>query len=97
MRRLATVFGALATAGVMALTLPNTAFAARGELVFAPGEVIKNPSGCYNAPIVPLILENRTDGPARVYDGANCTGRVIAVVPPGGHTTQEFGASVRID
>ncbi|MFF2076971.1 hypothetical protein ACFVXG_19680 [Kitasatospora sp. NPDC058162] len=96
MRRLATVLGTLATAGVMALALPNTAFAARGELIFAPGKVITNPSGCYNAPIFPLILENRTNEYALVYSGPNCSGDVIATVPPGGRTTQEFGSSVFI-
>ncbi|MET8542100.1 hypothetical protein ABZW03_15790 [Kitasatospora sp. NPDC004799] len=96
MRRLATVLGALAAAGTMALALPHAAFAAHGQLVIAPATIVKDPSGCYNAQVVPLILRNETDESATVYDGANCTGQVIAVVPPGGHTTQEFGSSVYV-
>ncbi|MFE6867878.1 hypothetical protein ACFVFS_15080 [Kitasatospora sp. NPDC057692] len=94
MRRLTTVLGALAAAGAMALTLPGTALAATGKLVIAPSTVITDPSGCYNSSIVPLIVFNETDGTALVYSGPNCTGSVIAVVPPGGGTTQEFGSSV---
>ncbi|MFF0390071.1 hypothetical protein ACFYS8_15510 [Kitasatospora sp. NPDC004615] len=96
MRRLATVLGTLATAGTIALTLPGAALAANGTLIIAPNQTINNPSGCYNAQIFPLILRNDTDEYALVYDGPNCTGQVIAVVPPGGSTTQEFGASVFI-
>ncbi|MFE7592224.1 hypothetical protein ACFU6K_22735 [Kitasatospora sp. NPDC057512] len=95
MRRLTTVLGTLAAAGTMALALPNTAFAAHGELIFNPGQtVIENPSGCNNATYRPLIVQNDTNEYALVYDGPDCTGNVIAVVPPGGHTTQEFGSSV---
>ncbi|MEU7024018.1 hypothetical protein ABZ990_25635 [Streptomyces sp. NPDC046203] len=96
MRRLATALGALATAGIMTLTLPGTASAAHGRLVIAPNKVIQNPSGCYAAPVFPLTVQNETDEYALVYDGANCTGNAIAIVPPGGRTTQEFGRSVYI-
>ncbi|MFE7532572.1 hypothetical protein ACFU7Y_43820 [Kitasatospora sp. NPDC057542] len=96
MRRLATALGTLAAAGAMAIALPNAAFAARGQLILAPGQFIQNPSGCYNAPIFPLIVQNETNESVRVYDGPNCTGNVIAVVPPGGGTTQEFGSSVYV-
>ncbi|MET8701529.1 hypothetical protein ACFVUH_20015 [Kitasatospora sp. NPDC058032] len=96
MRRLTAVLGTLAAAGTMALAMPTTALAATGKLVIAPDTVITNPSGCYNSTIVPLIVFNETDGFALVYSGPNCTGNVIAVVPPGGGTTQEFGSSVYI-
>ncbi|MFJ6618588.1 hypothetical protein ACIQOW_13555 [Kitasatospora sp. NPDC091335] len=56
--------------------------------------VIEHPSGCYSAPVYPLVPRNQSDGYALVYDGRNCTGHVIAVVPPGEQTTQEFGSSV---
>ncbi|MER7706096.1 hypothetical protein ABTX81_24780 [Kitasatospora sp. NPDC097605] len=94
MRRLATVLGTLAAAGTIALALPGTALAANGQLFIAPNTFIDNPSGCYNAPVVPLVASNNTDEYALVYNGPNCTGYVIAVVPPGGQATQEFGASV---
>ncbi|MGX4734684.1 hypothetical protein [Kitasatospora griseola] len=96
MRRLATVLSTLATAATMALALPDAASAATGTLFIAPNQSIENPSGCYNAQIFPLILRNETNEYALVYDGSNCTGQVIAVVPPGGSTTQEFGQSVYI-
>ncbi|MBO1417867.1 hypothetical protein [Streptomyces sp. FH025] len=96
MRRLATVLGTFAAAGAMAIALPNAAFAATGQLIFAPGQFIQNPSGCYNAPIFPLIVQNETNKNATVYDGPNCTGNVLATVPPGGGTTQEFGSSVYV-
>ncbi|GAA1389713.1 hypothetical protein GCM10009639_17680 [Kitasatospora putterlickiae] len=94
MRRLATVLGTLAAAGTMAIALPTTALAADGQLLISPNVVIENPSGCYDAPVFPLILRNNTDEYVLVYDGPHCTGHVLAVVPPGGHTTQEFGSSV---
>ncbi|KIQ65598.1 hypothetical protein TR51_17380 [Kitasatospora griseola] len=75
---------------------PDAASAATGTLFIAPNQTIENPSGCYNAQIFPLILRNETNEYALVYDGSNCTGQVIAVVPPGGSTTQEFGQSVYI-
>ncbi|TDC76471.1 hypothetical protein [Streptomyces hainanensis] len=94
MRRVVTALVAVATAGITALTLATPAAAAHGELVFGGGQVVENPSGCVNASISPLILFNRTNEFALVYDGANCTRNVIAVVPPGGQTTREFGVSV---
>ncbi|MFJ9441384.1 hypothetical protein ACIRRH_05865 [Kitasatospora sp. NPDC101235] len=41
-------------------------------------------------------MHNETNGFALVYDRANCTGNVIAVVAPGDNATQEFGSSVFI-
>lgn len=94
MRRIATVLGALATAGMMALALPASASAAHGTLLLGGGQVVENPSGCINADIWPLTVQNRTNEYAIVYDGPDCSGRVLAVVPPGGRATEEFGASV---
>ncbi|MFJ5924606.1 hypothetical protein ACIQF6_18605 [Kitasatospora sp. NPDC092948] len=96
MRRLATVLGTLAAASTMALALPTAALAASGTLYIAPNQAIDNPSGCYNGQIFPLVVRNETNEYALIYDGPNCTGQVIAVVPPGGSSTQEFGASVYI-
>lgn len=96
MRRVATMLGTLAAAGMMAIALPGSASAAHGELIFAGGQVVENPSGCIDAKIRPLILHNRTNEYALVHSGPNCTGDIVAVVPPGGRTTQEFGASVFI-
>ncbi|MCX4870627.1 MULTISPECIES: hypothetical protein [unclassified Streptomyces] len=96
MRRVATMLGTLAAAGMMAIALPGSASAAQGELIFGGGQVVENPSGCIDARIWPLVLHNRTNEYAMVYSGPNCTGDVLAVVPPGGRTVQEFGASVFI-
>ncbi|MFF8613807.1 hypothetical protein [Streptomyces sp. NPDC015350] len=84
MRRLATVLGTLATAGIMALTLPATAFAVEGSIVFSPDNVIQNPPGgsCYNVPITSSFLDNNTEGFVALYSGQNCTGDVIASVYP---------------
>ncbi|MFE7423941.1 hypothetical protein ACF1BP_33460 [Streptomyces sp. NPDC014735] len=94
MRRVVTLFGSLAAAGMVAIASPTSAFAAHGTLVFGGGQVVQNPSGCVNAEIRPLILSNHTNEYALVYGGPNCTGQVLAVVPPGGRTIQEFGSSV---
>ncbi|MFC4010007.1 hypothetical protein ACFOY2_22455 [Nonomuraea purpurea] len=86
---------ALATLTTAALILaPATAEAAHGEFIFAGGQVVENPSGCIEPRIRPLILHNNTNEYALVYNGHNCTGQVIAVVPPGGRTTQVLGSSV---
>ncbi|MER7212063.1 hypothetical protein [Streptosporangium sp. NPDC000239] len=85
----------LAALGAAALTLlPTTAMAAHGRLVFGGGQVVENPSGCVDARLRPLILRNETNEYALVYSGPNCTGQIVAVVQPGGRTTQEFGSSV---
>ncbi|GAA3645750.1 hypothetical protein GCM10022224_005540 [Nonomuraea antimicrobica] len=58
--------------------------------------MIENPSGCVDPRSRPLILHNQTNEYAMVYSGHRCTGRILAVVHPGGRTTQEFGSSVFI-
>ncbi|MFF8613806.1 hypothetical protein [Streptomyces sp. NPDC015350] len=94
MRRLATVLGTLATAGIMALTLPATAFADEGAIIFAPGKVIKNPNGCYNAPDKPFFLNNNTSGLVMVFSGPDCSGAEIMELPPNSTSPLVFGSSV---
>lgn len=94
MRRATTALGAVAMAAMMALALPGSASAAHGRLVFGGGQVVENPSGCVNAQVRPLTVRNKTNEYALVYSGRNCSGRVLAVVRPGGQTTREFGSSV---
>jgi len=90
------VLGTLAAAGTMAIALPTAALAAQGTLYIAPNQTINNPIGCYNRQIPPLAVRNDTNKYALIYDGPNCTGQVIAVVPPGNTSTQGLGASVYI-
>ncbi|MEV6976769.1 hypothetical protein [Kitasatospora sp. NPDC093806] len=95
MRRLATVLGALATAGALALTVPASAVAASGVLTVG-GHRYQNPSGCYNGDFFPLGVSNHTDAIVFVHTEQNCTGTVIAVLAPGSEGLYEFGASVRV-
>ncbi|MFD5438537.1 hypothetical protein ACFWJ4_41120 [Kitasatospora sp. NPDC127067] len=94
MKRLFHAAGVAVAAAALCLTTATTANAAHGDLIFSPGLVVENPSGCVEAPLLPLILQNRTNEYAIVYSGPNCTGEALTVVPPGGKTTQEFGSSV---
>ncbi|GAA2375247.1 hypothetical protein MTQ13_04555 [Streptomyces sp. XM4011] len=99
MPRIAAVLGTLVTAGALALGAANPALAAHGELR-AGGKTYTNPSGCLNGgPIRPMTVINNTNEYAIIYDGPNCTGNVLEVVPPGGTSTgfgTEFGASVYV-
>jgi hypothetical protein len=96
MRRIATVWGSLATAGALTLGLAGSAWAASGTLAIN-GQQYRDPSGCYNSDIWPLRVGNYTDTPAFVYDGPDCDGSVVAVVHPGDHQVNEQGQSVSID
>jgi hypothetical protein len=97
MRRIMTAAGTLAISGAMALGIASPAFAAHGTLV-VPGAVVENPSGCVNAVLRPLVVRNETNEYALVYEGENCAGRVLEVIPPGGKSSDryasEYGASV---
>lgn len=95
MRGLVRVLGTLGAGAVIALGMSQSAYAAQGSLTVS-GNTYQNPSGCYSGRYWPLIVQNDTDEYALIYDGQNCTGQVISVVPPGGSETQEFGSSVSI-
>ncbi|MER8104597.1 hypothetical protein [Kitasatospora sp. NPDC094016] len=96
MRRISKALGAVALAAMVAVAVPGSAQAATGQLRVG-FKSYNNPSGCYRSDIWPLVVENRTDQPAQVYDQPGCSGSVIAVVAPGETGTYEFGASVKID
>ncbi|GHG97017.1 hypothetical protein [Streptomyces rubradiris] len=78
MRRIGTTGATLAIAGLFALAAPGQALAAHGDLVLN-GVVHPDPTGCFNAQRVTDAVNN-TDTPALVYGGADCTGKVIAVI-----------------
>ncbi|MFF8956248.1 hypothetical protein [Streptomyces sp. NPDC014894] len=95
MRRIALALGALAAATTLAVTVPQTAFAANGGLL-VNGTVHQNPSGCYPSDRRPLQVNNRTDEIALVFESRDCSGRIIQVVAQGEPTVSEFGRSVYI-
>ncbi|MET2714350.1 hypothetical protein ABXV03_01240 [Streptomyces harbinensis] len=98
MARILSVLGTLAATGALALGVSTPALAAHGQLI-VPGQVFDNPSGCVAGPIWPQIVTNNTNEYAIIYDGPNCTGRVLEVVPPGGQSSglaSEFGQSIWI-
>ncbi|MFF0445124.1 hypothetical protein ACFYT4_01670 [Streptomyces sp. NPDC004609] len=95
MRRIATLLGTLAAATMLAVAVPQSALAAHGDLIIN-GKVHHDPSGCYSSDRWPLSVENHTDQPALVFDGPDCSGGIVGVVPPGGSTVSEFGGSVLI-
>jgi hypothetical protein len=96
MRRAATVLGSLAAAGVLALSLSGSAWAASGTLIIN-GRAYNNPSGCYNSDRWPLSVANHTDAPAVISEGQGCSGEQLDTVFPGDSTVSEFGGSVYID
>lgn len=93
MRHTATLLGALAAAGAIALLPSAQAFAGTGTLNLS-GQTITNPSGCYNSAQWPLTVTNNTTEPLIVFSGSNCTGPAVGMVAPGNSETFEFGASV---
>ena len=83
MRRITAPLGAVVAAGVLALGLTAPAHAANGD-IRGDGWHITNPSGCYNVPGHPSEVRNNTDENVLVYEHADCVGRVIEVITPGG-------------
>ncbi|MEO3756046.1 hypothetical protein [Streptomyces sp. B6B3] len=94
-KALHTALSALAVACTLTLSLAGFAQAATGTLTIG-FQQINNPSGCYNSPIVPLIVNNQTDATAIIFDATNCGGYAIGTVAPGQAGTFEFGRSVSI-
>ncbi|MEU9315296.1 hypothetical protein [Streptomyces sp. NPDC048295] len=93
MRRVLTAFGTLAAVAMLSVSVTQSAAAATGDLVIN-GKVHVNPSGCFDSDRWPLSVQNRTNEMVLIFDSPNCSGRVIAVVPPGSSQVSEFGASV---
>lgn len=95
MRRITTSVGFMAAAAMIGMAIPGSAFAATGTLKVG-FQSYQDPQGCYTSNAWPMRVGNYTDQPAFVYDGENCTGRVVAVVAPGNTQLFEFGNSVYI-
>ncbi|MYY83996.1 MULTISPECIES: hypothetical protein [unclassified Streptomyces] len=91
----ARTLGALATAAALALTVPNSAYAAEGILNIN-GQDYVNPSGCYGFDWFPASITNNTDAIVEVHSGPDCTGSVEWLVYPGETYRTETASSVFI-
>ncbi|MFE0175502.1 hypothetical protein ACFWZ2_24595 [Streptomyces sp. NPDC059002] len=92
-RRTAKVLGALAAAAALALSVPNSAYAAQGVLVIN-GTAYEDPSGCYAVDRFLSTVDNYTDAIAEVHSGPDCTGPVEWLVYPGETYHTETARSV---
>ncbi|QEU94561.1 hypothetical protein CP970_29985 [Streptomyces kanamyceticus] len=90
---MSTALGALAAAAALALSVPNSAYAAQGLLVIN-GAAHEDPSGCYPVDRFPSSVANYTDAIAEVHSGPNCTGQVEWLVYPGETYFTETAQSV---
>ncbi|MDH6128648.1 hypothetical protein [Kitasatospora sp. GP82] len=80
---MAKALGVCAAAATIALTIPNSAYAAHGFLII-DGVAHRNPSGCYPlGDFVPSVVTNQTDAVAEVWSGPDCKGQVDWLVYPG--------------
>ncbi|POX63573.1 hypothetical protein C3492_10505 [Streptomyces sp. Ru62] len=81
MRRISSTLTIFAAAGMLALTVPGSAFATNGFLRIG-GVVHNNPLGCYEVAQLSTVL-NFTDVPVRVHNVPGCQGNVVQIIPPG--------------
>ncbi|MET8540914.1 hypothetical protein ABZW03_09690 [Kitasatospora sp. NPDC004799] len=81
-RRTATVLGAWLAAVALAVSVPNTAYAAKGVLII-DGAVHQDPSGCITlGDFVPPVVTNYTDQLVQVWTGVDCSGRIETLIVP---------------
>ncbi|MEU1401197.1 hypothetical protein ABZ471_02320 [Streptomyces sp. NPDC005728] len=81
MRCISSTLATLAAAGVLALAVPGSAFAANGALVIN-GVFHQNPRGCFEIPRLSTVF-NVADIPALVHNVPGCAGGVVQIIPPG--------------
>ncbi|MGW0283825.1 hypothetical protein ACWDXT_12000 [Streptomyces sp. NPDC003236] len=81
MRRIGSTLTTFATAGVLALTVPGSAFAANGFLAI-DGVRHHDPRGCFEIAKLSTVF-NFTDTPALVHNVPGCAGGFVSVIPPG--------------
>lgn len=81
MRRIGSTLATLTAAGMLALAVPGSAFAANGFLKIN-GVVHTNPSGCFEIRQLSTVL-NFADMPALVHNVPGCAGGVVQVIPTG--------------
>ncbi|KJS63542.1 hypothetical protein [Streptomyces rubellomurinus] len=93
MKRVLHAAGVALTAAALCLTTATSAGAAAGAIILN-GQAIQDPSGCYNVPGWPAVVDNQTDQVVTVFGNDDCTGPVNGTVGPGEMGTFDFGASV---
>jgi hypothetical protein len=81
MRRIGSTITTLAAAGVLALAVPGSAFAANGFLAI-DGVQHNDPKGCFEIAHLSTVF-NVTDTPALVHNVPGCAGGFVEVIPPG--------------
>ncbi|MFE3639177.1 hypothetical protein [Streptomyces cellostaticus] len=81
MRRIGSTLATLAAAGVLALAVPGSAFAANGFLAIG-GVRHDDPAGCFEIASLSTVF-NFTDRPALVHNVPGCAGGFVQVIPPG--------------
>jgi hypothetical protein len=95
MRRIASLLGMLAVAGVVAVALPSSASAASGVLR-VNNKPYEDPSGCYISQQSMMDVINDTDQPVELYATPNCTGPVIMVIDPESEESGIDAQSVKV-
>lgn len=73
--------GTLGAAGMLALAVPGSAFAANGFLVI-DGIRFDKPKGCFEIPHLSVVF-NVSDVPALVHNVPGCAGGFVQIIPPG--------------
>ncbi|MET8770486.1 hypothetical protein [Streptomyces sp. NPDC004658] len=81
MRRICSTLTIFGAAGMLAVTVPGSAFATNGFLRIG-GVVHDHPLGCYEVVQLSTVL-NFTDVPVRVHNVPGCQGNVVQIIPPG--------------
>ncbi|MEV0676448.1 hypothetical protein AB0I60_07980 [Actinosynnema sp. NPDC050436] len=97
-RRLVAVGLAAAALVAVSAAVPTAPQAAAAQgVLWVSGNEFRDPSGCYHGNYLPLVVKNRTNRFAVVYDGTDCRGSVVSTVGPASDQVHEFGMSVRIE
>ncbi|WLQ42609.1 hypothetical protein P8A22_23290 [Streptomyces laculatispora] len=96
MRRALISLGSLAAAGMLALAMPQSAFAANGTLV-VNGVAYENPGpGCYPAGDDGAQIDNRTDTDVEVFADPACEDGPVTVISAYDSGSVAPGGSIKI-
>jgi len=95
MRFTARALGALAAAGILAVTIPGAAYAADGDLYIGKKR-IENPSNSRCYPYNRGPIKNATDGIVVIYSGYGCKGRATVILLPYGSVLRAYGRSLAV-
>ncbi|WP_031078755.1 hypothetical protein [Streptomyces sp. NRRL WC-3742] len=95
MKRVLRATGIALTAAALCLATATSAGAASGAIILN-GQAIQDPSGCYNSPGWPTVVDNQTDQTVTVFGNDDCTGPVNGTVGPGEMGSFDFGSSVSV-